>query len=175
MNFQNLVVQTTDSEGNPILQNAGGQILQGVDANLDAKLAANLKLALAGSYHDAHFTQYIATEGGTNVNAAGKELPLSPKFLASAGLLYSPSNGLFGSAILNYIGPRYLDIANTAPIRGYTTLAANLGYRWHGYQLLVSATNLTNQRPPVTASEFGDQSYYLLNGRSVLVTLAAPI
>ncbi len=175
MNFRNLVVQTTDATGNPILQNAGAQILQGVDAGLDARLAPDLRLALNGSYHDAHFTRYVASEGGTNVNAAGKELPLSPKFLAAAGLLYSPDQGIFGSTIVNYIGPRFLDIANTAPIRGYMTLAATIGVRWRGYQIMVSGTNLTDARPPVTASEFGDQSYYLLNGRSVLVTASADI
>ena len=175
MNFQNLVVQTTDSLGNPILQNAGAQILQGVDASLSTHITPSLLALLTGSYHDAHFTQYIATEGGANVNAAGKALPLSPEFLASAGLLYSPETGLFGSTLVNYVGPRFLDIANTAPVRGYTTLGANLGYRWRGYQLLLSGTNLTNQRPPVTASEFGDQSYYLLDGTSVMLTLAIPI
>ncbi|MDE8342558.1 MAG: TonB-dependent receptor [Acidocella sp.] len=175
MNFQNLVVQTTDASGNPLLQNAGSQLLQGVEASVETHIRPDLMLALNSSYHDAHFLHYDATEGGAVVNAAGKALPLAPDWLGSAGLIYSPKNGFFGSSILEYIGPRYLDIANTAPVRGYATLAANAGYRWDRYQLLVSGTNLTDQRPPVTQSEFGDQSYYLLNGRSLLVTLSADL
>ncbi len=173
VDFKNLVVATTDADGNPILQNAGGQHLRGVEGELRTHLAEDLTLSLNASYHDATFTNYIATEDGTNVNAAGKQLPLAPHYLASAGLLYAPSQGVFGSAIVNYVGRRYLDLANAAPIGGYTTVAASAGYRFRRYELLVSGTNLSDQRPPVTESEFGDSSYYLLPGRSVLVTLSA--
>jgi hypothetical protein len=31
----------------------------------------------------------------------------------------------------------------------------------------LEGTNLTNVRPPVSASEFGSQSFYLLNARMV--------
>jgi outer membrane receptor protein involved in Fe transport len=48
-----------------------------------------------------------------------------------------------------------------------------VGYRWRRYSLSVNATNLSDQRPPVTASEFGDQSYYLLPARKVFVDLTA--
>ena len=59
------------------------------------------------------------------MNAAGKQLPLAPHWLASGGLLYAPPQGVFGSAIVNYVGRRYLDLANTAPAQSYTTIAAN--------------------------------------------------
>ena len=173
VDFKNLVVATTDADGNPILQNAGGQHLRGVEGELRAQLAADVSLSLNASYHDATFTNYIATEDGANVNAAGKQLPLAPHYLASAGLLYAPAQGLFGSAIVSYVGRRYLDLANAAPIGGYTTVAASAGYRFRRFELLVAGTNLSDERPPVTESEFGDSSYYLLPGRSVLVTLSA--
>ena len=173
VNFRNLVVATTDADGDPILQNAGGQHLRGVEGELRYGLASDLTLSLNGSYHDATFTRYVATEAGANVDAAGKQLPLAPHYLGSVGLLYAPAQGLFGSAIASYVGRRYLDLANTAPIGSYTTVAASAGYRFRRYELLVTGTNLTDQRPPVTESEFGDSSYYLLPGRSVLVTLSA--
>jgi outer membrane receptor protein involved in Fe transport len=173
VDFKNLVVATTDADGNPILQNAGGQRLRGVEGELRTSVAPDLTLSLNGSYHDATFTHYIATEGGQNVNAAGKQLPLAPHYLASAGLLYAPPSGFFGSAIVSYVGRRYLDLANDAPVGGYTTVAASAGYRFRRCELQVTGTNLSNARPPVTQSEFGDSSYYLLPGRSLLVTLAA--
>ena len=52
-----------------------------------------------------------------------------------------------------------------------TTLDANVGYRIGAYQVMVEGTNLTNQRPPVSASEFGSQSFYLLPARMTWLRL----
>jgi outer membrane receptor protein involved in Fe transport len=169
--FRNLVVATTDASGNPILQNAGGQRLRGVEGELVFRPLHDLSLHLTGALHDARFTQYIATEGGANVNAAGKLLPLSPQFQCSAGFIYAPQNGLTVTAVINYIGRRYLDLANTAPTSAYVTLDASVGYRYGRYLLTLSGTNLSDQRPPVTASEFGDSSFYRLPGRTVFLDL----
>jgi outer membrane receptor protein involved in Fe transport len=73
--------------------------------------------------------------------------------------------------VLNYVGHHYLDEENTAPVAGYATLAATLGYRIARSQVAIEATNLTNQRPPVGASEFGSQSFYLLNARMIWLRL----
>ena len=173
--FSNLVVSTTSTAGNPILQNAGGELLRGVELGLRAHLRPDLTLSVNGSYHDARFTQYIATEDGANVNAAGHQLPLSPHWLASAGVLYEPAYGLHTSLVMNTIGRRYLDLANAAPAGSYATFDATAGYRFERYDLLFSGTNLSDQRPPVTESEFGDSSYYLLQGRTLLFTLRAKI
>jgi outer membrane receptor protein involved in Fe transport len=99
------------------------------------------------------------------VDVAGNALTLSPHILASAGLLYIPEQGFNGTFVANYVGQRYLDEENTARVNGYTTLAATLGYRFDRYSAALEGTNLTNERPPVSASEFGSQSFYLLNGR----------
>ena len=60
---------------------------------------------------------------------------------------------------------------NTAPVGGYTTLAATLGYRFGRSSIALEGENLTNQRPPVTSSEFGSESFYLLNARTYWVRL----
>ncbi len=88
------------------------------------------------------------------------------------GLLYTPSRGLSASAIARYVGRRFLDEENTAPVGGYTTLDANVGYRLGRYQLTLEGSNLTNQRPPVTSSEFGSQSFYLLPARMIWIRLS---
>ena len=173
LDFTNLVVTTFDADGNPLLQNAGGETLQGVDAEAHWRVAPALTLSAAGSYHDAEFTHYVASEGGTNIDVSGNQLTLSPHVLASAGLIYQPASGTFGSVTVNYVGPRWLDLANTARAGSYATVDAAIGYRRGRYSLSVNAANLGDQRPPVTASEFGDQSYYRLPARKVFVDLTA--
>jgi hypothetical protein len=44
---------------------------------------------------------------------------------------------------------------------------ATLGYSFGAGSVSFEGTNLSNQRPPVTASEFGSQSFYLLNARMI--------
>lgn len=173
LDFKNLVVATTDANGAPILQNAGGERLRGAEAEARLQLAPDLLLASSLSYHDARFTHYIADEGGENIDASGNQLTLSPHLLGSAGIIFEPPSGLFGSASVNYVSKRYLDIANTARAGAYVTVDARLGLRWRHYELSLVGENLSDARPPVTASEFGDQSFYRLPGRRLLVDLAA--
>jgi iron complex outermembrane receptor protein len=175
MNFQNLVLQTTNAVGNPVLQNGGTQRLTGGEIEGEYRLSKDLTLKGAFSYHNARFTNGIAIEGGSNVVLTGKQLTLSPHVLAALGLIYGPRQGFYGSASLNYIGWRFLDLANTAPTAAYTTLDASTGYRFGRYTISLNGYNLTNQRPPVTQSEFGDLSYYLLPARTVLLNLTASL
>jgi outer membrane receptor protein involved in Fe transport len=48
---------------------------------------------------------------------------------------------------VSYVGRRYLDEENVAPVGGYTNVDATLGYAIGRYQLSLEGTNLTN-RPP---------------------------
>ena len=175
MNFQNLVLQTTNAEGNPVLQNGGSQRLTGGEIEFGYRLLDDLTLKGAFSYHDARFTNGIAIEGGSNVDLAGKRLTLSPHVLAALGLIYASREGFNASASVNYIGYRFLDLANTAPTAAYTTVDASIGYRFGRYNISLNGYNLTNQRPPVTQSEFGDLSYYLLPARTIFVNLTASL
>jgi iron complex outermembrane receptor protein len=173
LDFRNLVVATTGADGGPLLENAGGERLRGAEADLEIRPLRDLAVRLTASDHEARFTQYIATEAGANVNAGGKLLPLAPRVLLSAGAVYDPAEGLQASTTVSYVGRRFLDIANTAPVGAYATLDASLGYRFDRYEIAVTGTNLSDQRPPVTASEFGDSSFYLLPGRAVFVDVTA--
>jgi outer membrane receptor protein involved in Fe transport len=136
------------------------------------QLTADLVLAANASYHDAHFTQYLFFDGVSSVDVAGRQLPLSPHVLASAGLLYTPK-ARFGSTIIaRYLGRRFLDEENIAPVGGYTALDATLSYSFAQYRISLEGTNLSNQRPPVSASEFGSQSFYLLPARMLWLRAA---
>ncbi|MDP9008385.1 MAG: TonB-dependent receptor, partial [Pseudomonadota bacterium] len=167
LNFENLVVATSAGA----LANAAGERLKGIEADIRYDLTPDLGLAANASYHDARFTQYLFFDGNANIDVAGRQLLLSPHVLASLGLLYTPDHGLSASAVARYVGRRFLDEENTAPVGGYATLDANLGYRIGRYQVTFEGTNLTNQRPPVSASEFGSQSFYLLPGRMTWLRL----
>jgi len=163
LDFHNLVVATSSGA----LTNAGGERLEGVEGESRYQLTPDLALAANASYHDARFTQYLFFDGVANVQVAGNQLPLSPHILAAAGLLYSPAQGFGTTVVAQYVGRQFLDEQNIAPVGGYITLAANIGYRFGRYRILLEGNNLTNQRKPVSASEFGSESFYLLNARTL--------
>ena len=169
MDFTNLVVATTDLAGDPVLENAGGERLRGIEAEARYHVAPGFDLFASASRHDARFTHYVATEGGANVDASGKALTLSPPWLAAAGAVYAPASGLGGSLVINYVDRRWLDIANTAAASAYATIDASLTYRLGRYRFSLRGANLTDRRDAASASEFGDQSFYRLPGRKIAV------
>ncbi len=167
LDFYNLVVRNSAGA----LVNAAGERLKGIEAEARYQLTSDLTFAASASYHDARFTQYQFFDGVSSVDVGGNQLTLSPHILASAGLLYTPDRGVNATAVVRYIGRRYLDEENTALVGGYTDLDANLGYAWGRFRVTLEGTNLTNQRPPVTSSEFGSESFYLLPARMAWLRL----
>lgn len=167
LDFYNLVVRNSAGA----LVNAAGERLKGIEAEGRYQLMSDLALAASASYHDARFTQYQFFDGVSSVDVGGNQLTLSPHILASAGLLYTPERGVNATAVVRYIGRRYLDEENTAGVGGYTALDANLGYAWGRFRVTLEGTNLTNQRPPVISSEFGSESFYLLPARMTWLRL----
>ncbi len=167
MDFHNLVVATSSGA----LANAAGQRLTGVEVEAQYRVSQDLELSANAAYHDARFTQYLYFDGSANVQVAGRQLPLSPTELASAGILYTPDQGLGSTLIARYVGRRYLDEQNLAPVGGYTTIDATVSYAMGRFQWGLQGSNLTNRRPPVSASEFGSQSFYILPARMLWLRL----
>lgn len=169
LDFSNLVVATESG----FLTNAAGEQLQGAELEMRYWLTDDLAVAANYSYHDTRFTQYLFFDIGADAyaNVAGRQLPLSPHQLASGGIFYQPQQGFNASLVANYVGRRYLDEENTAPVGGYVRLDVTLGFRIGHYLLALEGTNLSNQRPPVSASEFGSASFYLLNPRMLWMRL----
>jgi iron complex outermembrane receptor protein len=171
LDFNNLVVPTDSG----FLTNAAASQLRGGELEAHFEIAGDLLVAANYAYHDAHFKQYLFFDGdvGAYVDVAGKQLPLSPRHLASAGIVYTPRQGLNSTLVLTYVGRRFLDEENVAQVGGYTRLDATIGYAMGHYcQLSLEGANLTNRRPPVSASEFGSESFYLLSARSLWVRVA---
>jgi outer membrane receptor protein involved in Fe transport len=169
LDFHNLVVATPSGA----LANAAGQRLRGLELETRWRPVRDFILAANFAWHDAKFTQYLFVDPdtGLDVDVAGKQLPLAPRMLASAGVFYEPRRGFNGTLTVNYVSRRFLDEENTAPAGGYATLAATAGYRFGRFLMAIEAENLTNQRPPVTSSEFGSESFYRLNARTVWLRL----
>jgi iron complex outermembrane recepter protein len=168
MNFHDLVVPTSSGA----LANAAAERLTGLEAAASYQLAQDLTVRASAARHDAHYTQYEFFDGNDTVSVAGRKLPLSPRLLASAGVLYAPAAGVNLTAIARYVGPRYLDEENGARVGGYATFDATVGYRLGRYAATLEGTNLGNRRPPVSASEFGSESFYLLPARTLWLRLA---
>ncbi len=171
--FANLVVP------DPVtgeLENAARERLQGAEVETRYAVMPDLALAANLAYHDARFTRFTTVDdSGTPVNVDGNELSLSPRILASAGLLYTPPEGFNATLVATYVGHRWLNEENTAPASAYVALDATLGYRMGRYGLTLSGTNLTDRRPPVSASEFGSRSFYLLPARMLWIKVDASL
>jgi len=170
MHFNNLVV-STDVDGEPALANAGSERFRGVEFETRYRLAGDLNLQASYAWHDARFLDDVQVVDDTPVQLRGKQLELSPHHLAGLGLTYAPAQGWNGYVIGSHVGARYLDKLNTAPVGSYTTIDAGIGYRRASWELRLDGTNLGNRRDPVSGSEFGDESFYLLPGRSVMASL----
>ncbi|MDP9089339.1 MAG: TonB-dependent receptor [Pseudomonadota bacterium] len=167
LDFNNLVVRNRTGA----LVNAAADRLRGSEAGARYQVNADFAIALSGAYHDARFTRFQFFNGVSNVEVGGNQLTLSPHILTSVGLLYTPKRGINASAVARYVGRRYLDQENTALVGGYTKLDANLGYTWGPLSVTLEGSNLTNRRPPVTSSEFGSQSFYLLPARMTWIRI----
>jgi iron complex outermembrane receptor protein len=167
MNFSNLVVAQFNAEGLPELVNAGKERFKGAELEIEHRLGHDLVLRGVYSYHDARFRDFIdVTADGVDVQVGGNRLPLSARHLGGAGFLYRPSSGPTAWVALNYVGYRFLDRENVALVPSYTTWAAGVGYRFARWEVRLDGWNLNNTRPPVAASEFGPNQFYLLPART---------
>jgi len=174
LDFANLVVNQTDASGAPVRVNAGRERFAGAETELRWHAMPDTVLTAAYSYHDTRFGNTMTIESGTPLQLDGHQLNLSPHNIAALGLEVSGFGGLQLATQAAYVGRRFLDRLNTAAAGGYVTVDARLGLRLRQYTIAVQGQNLTNRRDPVTASEFGDQSYYLLPARLLVVDRSRP-
>nr|HRC85522.1 TonB-dependent receptor [Thermoanaerobaculia bacterium] len=165
MDFENLVVSQIVN-GSPGLINAGTERFKGIEAEINVELPYDLRLQLAGAYHDAKFKRFTQLFDGEPTALDGKRLELSANDLAALGLTYAPSSGFRGSVEVSYVGDRYLNKRNTALSPSFTTYGASVGYDFGIGELRLEGRNLSDERDPVIESELGDAQYYRLPARS---------
>jgi iron complex outermembrane receptor protein len=166
MDFKNLVVPRATEEGLPTLVNAGSERFKGAELEVKGRLHPDLWWQGTYAWHDAKYRDFVEELDGENTQLAGNRLQLSAKSLASAGIIYSPARGLFGSVVVNYVGSRFLDEQNEILAPSYTTWSAGIGYRSGPWELRLDGRNLNDTRPPVALSELGDGQYYILPART---------
>ena len=167
MDFSNLVVASSSSNGLPHLINAGHERFSGAEIEADWALATNLRWESGYSYHDARFRDFVQDFDGTPTQLAGRRLEMSPFHLVTSTLAYRPAAGFHANAGVQYTGSRYLNKRNTAPTGGYADWSAGLGYRTGRGDFRIDGRNLTDRRPPVSESELGESQYYRLPARSL--------
>lgn len=166
MDFKNLVVPRATEEGLPELVNAGSERFKGAELEVKGRLRPDLWWQGTYAWHDAKFRDFEEELDGENTRLDGNRLQLSAKELASAGLVYSPARGLFGSVVVNYVGSRFLDEQNEILAPSYTTWSAGIGFRSGPWEIRLDGRNLNDTRPPVALSELGDGQYYILPART---------
>jgi len=175
LHFNNLVeAGGLNATGQPLFYNAGSELFRGIELETRYRLWNDLRAAANYSYHLARFAGNRVPDAGSATgvdNYSGLQQFLSPRSLASLGLLYRPERGFYASAVASFVGRRYLDPGNTASTPSYLTLDATVGYRYREYAFSLSGYNLSDRRNPATNSEFGNDSYYRLAARKLLGTL----
>lgn len=169
MDFTNLVVAQIVN-GLPALINAGEERFKGFEVELRGRLARDLTAQATYAHHDAKFTDFVQEFDGVPTRLDGNRLELSPRQLASAGLIWAPATGFHGTATYSRVGDRFLNKRNTALSPAYDTWSAGIGYRFAAWDLRVDGENLNDARPPVSESELGDAQYYRLPARFIRVS-----
>ncbi len=152
----------------PALANGGATRFKGVELATDLRLAGSNFLRASYSAHDSKFADYLYSfDGATNTQLAGKRFEMSAKNLWSAGLSHAPDQGLLCNASINFVGDRFMNKRNTAPVPGYSTVDASVGYRMARAEYRIDGRNLGNRRDVVAESEFGDAQYYRMTAMTV--------
>jgi len=165
MDFANLVVPQLVN-GLPGLVNAGRERFRGGELELSIRLTPELRWQLSGSLHDARFQDFAIVGEEGLVPVAGNQLPFSAREMAATGLTWAPPSGFFAWGTLSYTGDRFLDEENAAKAPSFTLVSAGVGYRFGRYAVRLDGTNLSDERPPVALSEFGDGQVYILPARA---------
>jgi iron complex outermembrane receptor protein len=171
MDFENLVIASTNEEGLPELINGGKQRFKGAELEARFTLATDLTARGAYAWHDAKFRDFVQEFDGVPTQLAGNRLEMSARHLGSLGLLYTPAEGFNGFVLASYVGDRFLNKRNTALAPSYTAWSAGLGYRDESWEVRLTGENLGDTRPPVAESELGDAQYYRLPARNVRLSL----
>ena len=166
MDFENLVTATVVNNL-PAFINSGHTRFKGFELAADLRLAHAMFVRASYSAHDGKFVDFVQAFDGVPTQLAGKFVEMSTKSLWSAGLTLSPDEGFIASASVNYTGDRFMDMRNHAPLGGFATYDAGIGYRTGRWEFRLDGHNLGNSRDVVSESEFGDAQYYRMPARSV--------
>ncbi len=179
MDFKNVLV--AEAQG---VFNVGATRLRGAETELNINLSHGLHLLGSYAIHD---TQYLRGTTPDGQDLGGNELPMSPREIAAAGLVMDEHAGIFGNALINHVGARFLDNSNEGRTSSYNSVDATLGYHRDRWTIKLIGHNLTDEREPISQSEFSEvattigpeqqpaigavTAHYLSPARSVMLEL----
>ncbi len=164
MNFENLVVSTVGSSGQPELTNAGEERFQGMDAELVWALPKLEGWSLAAGYahHDATYVtfSFLTPDGELRV-VDGKRLELVPRDLWNARLAYAPKTGLGFWGAVRHQGIRPLNRRNTFYTDSFYEWDAGASWEFKWGRISLVGRNLSDDRHYTSDSEIGDSQFYV--------------
>ncbi|MBP6676415.1 MAG: TonB-dependent receptor, partial [Vitreoscilla sp.] len=149
---------------NPVTQvshdwNVGSTTTQGLEVELGTAPVAGFSAYASASYTKSTLDGDLARTATTVYATQGKQMPDTPKGMATLGLQYA-SGPLVVNLNGKYTSGRYLTLVNDLRIAGYTTLDANLAYQ------LPSFGFFKNPLVRLNVSNLSDHRYLLANSGS---------
>ncbi len=139
--------------------NAGHTRHRGIEATLDAGLFSRASLHVAYSYAKHTYEDWVV-DPLAGVDYSGFEQEMAPRHMGSASWNLSPARRIRAGMELVYLGPYWLDAANTTRYGGHTLVNLRGQYEVApGVRLFARVLNVGNR----TYAESG--SYTLQRGR----------
>ncbi len=175
MSFENLVVSTVGSSGQPELTNAGEERFQGMDAELLWALPNLEGWSVAAGYghHDATYVSFsFLTPDGELRVVDGKRLELVPRDLWNARLAYAPKTGLGFWGAVRHQSIRPLNRRNTFYTDSFYEWDAGASWEFKWGRVSLVGRNLGDDRHYVSDSEIGDSQFYVAPPRRILGEIA---
>jgi len=160
--------------GTPAIVNGGSERFKGIELEGAWRATDTLKIAATFSINDARYQDFNTLIGDNLVQLRGNELMLSPRLLGALSATYAPLVGVRASLTSNYVGPRYLDVRNTARAGGYFTEDVSIGYSFERVLVTANAYNLTDRRDPALESDLGEGQLYRVKGRRLQLKVTVP-
>lgn len=172
VDFGNAVV-TQQVGGLPAFVNGGSDAFREVDLDVTVMLGEEWRLKGSYEHVDARYLDYNLVDGsGTNIQLAGRQLPLTSPDRATLGLSYGGRLGFSLAFSAAYQGARFLDPQNRVSAGPFVSYDCTLGYGFGRTAVYLRGENLTDRRDPVAASEVGDGQVYRMQGRQLTVGMS---
>ena len=170
IDFSNLIVAQTSSQGLTVFGNLGGVTYRGIEAEGSYRLGHGLSAYANGTLNSA------------KVQGGGSWVPNAPKATAAAGLIYDHA-GLTVSLLGKWIGPRYGDSGNSQYLAPYATADFSVGYEFariipvvKSAELRLKVNNITNTTKIINLAgytfDLGTPLYWTQPGRSAFLSLS---
>ncbi len=155
VNATNQIISVLLDDGTRENRNAGETRSRGIEYAVNLTYAKQLQFRWSGSFAQHEFMDY--TENGSKFD--GNEMAQGANVQYNWEVTYRPLwlHGLRFSLENQYLGPYWMDNANTKEFDGFSLFNVRAGYRIKGFDLAFSVLNLSDElwSPRASSSRFG--------------------